>query len=93
MKKKKYLPLYYEWMKTGTMPSAGLCEIFYDFAEDYEDCFFSLMKPTQSDYDQLFDENLPRIYWGLGEPIGSTKAFTPLRQNIVLFMAAMNGEL
>lgn len=89
--KKKYLPLYYEWMNTG-LPSNGLCE--------------SLENSCDLDY---FDNGQGINYWGYWadkgdvriysgdvnheERMNMLRQFTPLRQNIVLLLAAMNGEL
>lgn len=83
MKKKKYLALYYEWMKTGKLPNEnGLCSEFsrpssWDF-EDHP--LFPLFIPDGSDCWN---------YWAGARGI----RFNPLRQNIVLLMAAMAGEL
>jgi len=83
--KKKYLPLYYKWMKQGRIPNDGLCNSL-DYSEEF----------------RLYFANNLRGYWGYNgesthnlceiDPEGPYK-FTPLRQNIVLFLAAMNGEL
>jgi hypothetical protein len=79
----KYLKLYYEWIKTGVIPSNGLCSIFC------HDELFQLIDPERGD----------RItYWGHEAEntvcdIEKWYEFTPLRQNVVLLMAAMNNEL
>jgi hypothetical protein len=77
--KKKYLPLYYKWSETGRLPYDGLCICFG------KDKLFRLLRPT---------EEIP-LYWGYqgGDvvdywTIERHYAFNPLRQNIVLFMAA-----
>lgn len=83
MKKKKYLPLYEKWIKTGRLPNNGLCAIFP------QDELFDLIDP---------EEGAHETYWGYE---GSMKVpdltmwyeFTTLRQNVVLLMAAMAGEL
>lgn len=84
----KYLPLYYRWMKTGRLPKDGLCRCFPD------DSFLNLITPGP--------EIRSVMYWGYrGEDISDDYfyalnrlyEFSPLRQNIVLLMAAMAGEL
>lgn len=82
----KYLPYYKEFIKTGRMSKSGLCKIFP------KDDFLELFTPT--------DCVVNNWHWGSGYDIGSPEhneifvfTFTPMRQNILLFMAAMNGEL
>jgi len=89
----KYLPLYYEWLEKGEIPLketshlyGGLCSIFHTGKRRNK--FLSLLAP---DYDH-------DSYWGIEfhewHTIKNAETdFTPLRQTIVLFMAAMNGEL
>lgn len=82
---KKYLPLYEKWMETGRIPCVvgvetigGLCSIFHD------DKLFKLMEPVP----------YKAGYWGDDVNYGCDyDTFTPLRQTIVLFLAAMAGEL
>lgn len=96
METKKYLPLYYEWIKAGKMlpvdwsmcsNTSGLCDAFY------RDEVFQLMIPTDEDKLQLAKEGLNLSCWASGSPDYLYHKFTPLRQNIVLLMAAINGEL
>lgn len=88
----KYLEFYKRCLKTGELPSSGLCGTFY---ED--------MKYFDPPKHPLYYDNW---FWAYdGEPYGSwcnipvrkqlqiSYKFTPLRQNIVLLMAAMAGEL
>lgn len=88
--KKKYLTLYYEWMKTGRLPGGcGLCAEFYNALDydDYQD-FIKYIHPQGEDWYAInFAE-----YWGSGICDPQLGKFTPLRQTILLFMAAMNGE-
>ena len=86
----KYLPLYFEWIKTGLIPTDGLCDFFN--RESDSDEFFDLIKPTVEDMEQLFKEDLPSLWWG-SEEWGQSWVFTPRRQHFILLMAAMNGEL
>lgn len=103
-KDRKYLDFYESCMKTGQLPGCGLCETFTDYIEDEEgwiddepDEIFELFTPTIDDIDRLYDEGLCYLYWASGLSERYTKKryheFTPLRQTIVLFMAAINGEL
>lgn len=90
----KYLPLYYKWLEKGEIPyrenektCGGLCSIFGGKR------LFDMMS-----LNDPFDKGW---YWGYTgdrtcwDPYLGCKetAFTPLRQTIVLFMAAMNNEL
>jgi len=103
MKKKKYLPLYYKWMEAGRMlaghnrETSGLCDYFKDLHNGNEcDELFELMKPTEEDFEELKREGKSCYTWASELPFGikgEFYTFTPLRQNIVLLMAAMNGEL
>ena len=88
-KKVKYLPLYYEWMETGNIPykehrgiCGGLCSIFHN------DKMFKLINPP----------NGAGWYWGCSwddsdRGYAFSTGFTPMRQTVVLLMAAMNNEL
>lgn len=87
----KYLPLYYKWIKKG-LPEDGLCNSLPE-----NDALFQLMTPL--------DEYKYLAYWGFNGEMRYRRSyglaineeiwnsFTPLRQNIILFMAALNGEL
>lgn len=88
----KYLPLYYEWGKTGLLPNNGLC--------------WSLGWPDELNGGILSPKNIGG-YWGyVGNNVSGfdvvhnkelykrvAREFTALRQNIILFLAAMAGEL
>ncbi len=85
-KKKKYLPLYYEWMENFYLPRPGLCKsvgeevtnLFGPSGEYINDKWF-----WGFNGDEWEDETaMQRCY-----------LFTTLRQTIVLFLAAMNDEL
>lgn len=90
MDKKKYLPLYESLLKNG-MTEPGLCYYFCDAKSlgwrFNSNPLFIIMKPTGKDKC----EN--SMYWGSESKSGDHYQFTPLRQNIVLLMCAMNGEL
>lgn len=94
MKKNKpyYLKMYLEWLEAGKLPSDGLCWSF-DNADSIE--LLNLFSPTKihPKYGWMwywgFDGSFRRLYF----PLGFEFTFTPLRQTILLFMAAMNNEL
>lgn len=98
MKKKKYLKFYEDWMETGIMPLrtdspalGGLCGSPIGESE-----LFQLFTPP-------VESHLGHIHWGYsgdadydGNVEGWNNVryrFTPFRQTVVVFMAAMNGEL
>ncbi len=95
MAKKKYLPLYEKWMRAGklTEDRSALCDKFA--YGGYPE--FDLMTPTSEDFHQLKLEGFTCYTWGSGDIRKEDEyqffTFTPLRQNIVLLMAAMAGEL
>lgn len=71
------------------MPSAGLCDYFSCLSwYDEEHHELMLFKPTNKN---IIGRN---AYWGSGSGHAEMKyVFTELRQNIILFLAAMNNEL
>ncbi len=86
MEKEEYLPLYFKWMKTGQIPTEGLCRYF-----EGEDPLFNLIDPENGSGE---------TYWGCDKygkggdyRCATAKVFGPLRQNVILLMAAMNNEL
>lgn len=87
MKKNKpyYLKMYREWVETGLLPKDGLCESLSNCEE------IKLFYPDTHEYAYMwgYDGNfhLPP------KPIGYFRGFTELRQNVILFLAAMNNEL
>lgn len=96
--KGKHLAFYKECMETGeltyTGPGSGLCQSARDGHIDQD-----LLRYFEPDADQVFileAENLSNGWWASGLKRNDDEkytAFTPLRQTIVLFMAAINGEL
>lgn len=94
----KYLEFYKSCMATGKLPDWGLCCSLEGRAKLFEDLF---PDPEEDERD-----NFTNSFWGYnGEPIQTDKlngswvdseyarSFTPLRQTIVLLLAAINGEL
>lgn len=79
MEQKKYLPLYYKWLKNGYPGGYGLCRAFKWLGRD---------KDADKVWDIFHPEDETDFWFG-----GPDGKFTPMRQNIVLLMAAMNDEL
>jgi hypothetical protein len=82
-------------MESGLLPDEGLCGCL-NFNSD--NALFHLITPTSQDLDNLKMQCLSSSYWAYGGGVmdrGYEKmfSFTELRQTIVLFLAAMNGEL
>lgn len=94
MKKNKpfYLAAYANWMKTKRLPHGwGLCREFEWLGA--KDPFLKLVKPTYKDKMRLKKEGVSCNYWGSETDSARYGAFTPLRQTLVLLMAALNNEL
>lgn len=92
MKKKKYLEFYEQCMNnSGMMSAPGLCDALGAFNP-----VLQLFEPTDENRTELQRKDLSTWYWGSGMRYDNPNragTFTPLRQTIVLFMAAMEGEL
>lgn len=87
MKKKKYLPLYKKWMETGELPCTGLCASFREEGMSYYELDNNFLTGNEIfNLNGWYASGYDRDVYTLGK-------FTPLRQTIVLFMAAMNDEL
>lgn len=91
MKKKIYLPIYKELVKKGGMSKEfGLCGEFVHRGMTAEKRMLNdLFWPPQE-----IDFLISHFHWGSGD-FNSPRAgqFTPMRQNILLLMAAIAGEL
>lgn len=92
MKKKKYSYLkdYQNWMIDGKMPNNGLCNHYGDY-EHLE--LMTFISPNSKEKDELFWQNNSHLFWGSDSHKENRYVFTPLRQNLVLLMAALNNEL
>lgn len=88
-KKKKYLPLYFEWMESGGLSKGGHSVIGLCSTVLVHEPLFDLITPTDQD---LFD-NHSRLFWAREDVIYAHGKMSPLRQNLILLMCAMNGEL
>lgn len=82
-----YLDFYRQCMNTGRTPDGGLCRTFHDHE------FFRLIDPDDGGWNYYwgYDGELS-LHTGI-EEMSLAYEFTPIRQNVVLLMAAMNGEL
>lgn len=90
-------------MQEGSLPYNGLCACAEGYLIDKE--IFELVTPTDEDFKALLRHGFIAVenggYWGSGtllhnnetQPDERVLAFSPLRQTIVLFMAALNNEL
>lgn len=92
-KKTPFLDFYNRCVESREIPSCGLCHSFNDMNP------LPIFEPT---YTEIPNEDVRRGYWGyngenvLDESVSSNYrayTFTPLRQTIVLFCAAINNEL
>jgi hypothetical protein len=83
----KHLDFYYKCLKTGELVEGwwGLCACAYNGHIDEK--LLDLFQPTDIDACNLIEEGYSDVFWG-----GLAGDFTPLRQNIVLLMACLNGE-
>lgn len=89
MKKKKYLPLYYKWMETGKIPRDGLCHSLGRLSRRQ----LKLFAPTPDEADE---HGHWRGHWGVMLNVyfpSDDYSFNEFRQTVLLFVAAMNGEL
>jgi len=92
-KNKKHLEFYMKHAESGKLPeySMGLCRVA-TFGE-IDQFLLASFEPTEEDDKWLEWEEHNGIFWGSDCSGGKLGIFTPLRQTIVLFMAAMNDEL
>jgi len=90
-KERKHLCFYLDHIKSGVIPSWGLCSCsLYGYLDDR---LLDLFTPSSDDLGQLIKEGSATCYWGSGTNTDMLCKFTTLRQTIVLFMAAINNEL
>lgn len=88
-----YLELHKEWMEEGELPCGGLCNFF-----SYGPTVLTMPQeliPTKQERGLLKKEGFCSVYWASGLPDGhedENTGYTPLRQTLVLLMAALNGE-
>lgn len=85
--KSKYLKYYLDYANRLMMPDPGLCSAFKGEPE------FDLVKPNRDDKLRLDTESKCAVWWGSDQIGTGLNDFTPLRQTLVLLMAALNNEL
>lgn len=92
--KSKHLDFYMACTKDGILPEWGLCTCARRGL--ISERLLNIMTPSEADMRQLQKERKGTGFWGSGlgqDNFNRINKFTPLRQTIVLFMAAMAGEL
>lgn len=93
-----FLDFYNKSVKARRMPVPGLC---YEFDSNIKDSFvppdiqstFNMFKPSGHEIKNLYSEQKSSWYFGSDSGSWLEYQFTPLRQTIVLFCAAINNEL
>lgn len=83
--KRKYYDLFVKYSHENK-DFPGLCQL--DISEKGRNFIF----PDDKDIEILYNEDIPTVYWGRGSYIYDIDDFTPLRQNILLFLALYNNE-
>jgi hypothetical protein len=91
-KKTPILELYYDFCKRGIPHRNGLCGRLIQFQN------WQLLVPTYEDERQLDREGMCTTFWASEEKddeinLSCQGTMTPLRQNIVLLLACLEGEL
>lgn len=91
----KLIDLHKEWCEAGGLPGDGLCNSVLKEDKD----LLRMFEPSDADVNELWNQGMTAVYWGYGAPIEygdyrqRWRAYTPLRQTIVLLICAMKGEL
>lgn len=96
-KNKKHLTLYKQSMNTGSLPNdcAGFCDCAR-LNMVSQKLLYKVMWPSDEDQMELHETDYSVAFWASGCKTTDPRrigGFTPLRQTILLFMAAMAGEL
>lgn len=85
----KLIDLHKKWCGRMGLVNGGLCA---SIPKEYKNQF-SLIRPTHKEKHQsLIEDGHGIIFWGKKIDQG-VRAYTPLRQTIVLLICAMNNEL
>ncbi len=77
----------------------GLCNQINPYSGNQLDRskIFKTVSPTQKDFSELWDKGESVFFWAAGGEVIDDKelrmGYTPLRQTIILLMAALKGEL
>lgn len=91
MKETPFLDFYFECMRTGLLPRNGLCWSLGNHIE-FVELFNPGWPPDEMQMGYVWGFDGTRRVYSQYDFDGNRK-FTPLRQTIVLFCAAINGEL
>lgn len=86
-----YLEFYKLAIATKRMGHPGLCSA--KRANNWKSKEFEIIMPTRENLRDLQDMGLDLGYWGGDSRFGGVWRFTHLRQNLVLLLAAMAGQL
>lgn len=74
----------------GSLTDRGLCNALPKRLQDTK--AWSMIRPNDAELIELQEEGLPYAYWGAGSYAYYSRTLTPLRQNILLLAALLNGE-
>ena len=88
-----YLELYKKWMAAGKLPWQGLCN---SLAKEHQKQFGVYESNNDLRFFKPEDHELVgnnKTYWASGSHSERLYQFTPLRQTILLLMAAEKGHL
>lgn len=87
----QHLQFYINCVTEVVMPNAGLCS-----CRELDQNLLSLFEPSIYELARLRETGFNYVWWASGSKYSSRNRvfkFRPLRQTIVLLMAAMNNEL
>lgn len=91
-----FLDCYNRWMEAGKLPDKGLCNSLKHETTPEQYQIFNSLNPCDEDWNELLKSNYSMVYWAseLHQcDWNRQQSFNELRQNIVLFCAAINNEL
>lgn len=93
---KTLLQHHIECCETGVIPTNGLCSMLDFISEELFNQFKELFYPSEIEKQQIILEEKSFLYWASGLHVNDdnkSRAYTELRQNIVLLLCAINNEL
>lgn len=94
MNTNKFLGFYKKYYGKR-LPNYGLCNCVDKLGKKAER-IFEIFEPTTKERAELNKQGYAFVFWGSGLKkcrADRGEAFTPLRQTIILFCAAINNEL
>ena len=92
----KLIDYHNRWSEQGQLNNCGLCNALQRIDNTLYRQFVELFYPEEEEMLQIKKERLSEIFWasGLSETDKDRAyGYTELRQNIVLLLCAINGEL